>query len=507
MALSYGQTDITLNREVIFMTTTVHAENLQEHFGKTDDPYCHTGETSVRWIRSTTVDGMLETGSREYQREKVASVFWKQNIMRTILSNTYARIPQIHIRVTNCGNDVFKFELIDGQQRVTAILDFLNGDYPLADNLMTYDNIDVGGMGIKELQKKCPEVYNRILSYRITTLWYENLDDDQVSKLFVDVLNNTNDMNSQEIRNAIRGLFSTWIRNKSRFEEQHDLFVRVTVGNGKKSKTTLKHIPKLNLKGRMEVDEWLSQLIYLHEHGLIKGIKNQKLTEWVRNIQSPGGFACVGSQKFRSYSRKWDSLLDFAYKIITSVSVDNQHRLTPMVAMVLVAYANELQKGRGLTINDAKTFTDKFFSVIEKWSDHKKKLYMDETTVTGKQMPPMIELFGGKNENAIATIVKILDKELSLDNKSFGLIELDPRESFTKNDIITKWKEQGRKCYYTGRILAEDELVGDHYVPRSWGIDRGGVTEYINLVVTDSQTNLKKLNMHGDDFIKKLTDK
>ena len=98
MALSYGQTDITLNREVIFMTTTVHAENLQEHFGKTDDPYCHTGETSVRWIRSTTVDGMLETGSREYQREKVASVFWKQNIMRTILSNTYARIPQIHIR-------------------------------------------------------------------------------------------------------------------------------------------------------------------------------------------------------------------------------------------------------------------------------------------------------------------------------------------------------------------------------------------------------------------------
>ena len=119
-------------------------------------------------------------------------------------------------------------------------------------------------------------------------------------------------------------------------------------------------------------------------------------------------------------------------------------------------------------------------------------------------MPPMIELFGGKNENAIATIVKILDKELSLDNKSFGLIELDPRESFTKNDIITKWKEQGRKCYYTGRILAEDELVGDHYVPRSWGIDRGGVTEYINLVVTDSQTNLKKLNMHGDDFIKKI---
>jgi hypothetical protein len=113
-------------------------------------------------------------------------------------------------------------------------------------------------------------------------------------------------------------------------------------------------------------------------------------------------------------------------------------------------------------------------------------------------------LFGGKNENAIATIVKILDKELLVDTKSFGLLEIDPRESFNKQDIINKWKEQGRACYYTGRPLNEDELVGDHYVPRSWGIDRGGVTEYINLVVTDMQTNLQKLNMHGDDFIKKL---
>ena len=485
-------------------TATVHAENLEDHFGKNDEAYCHTGEASVRWLRTATLEGSLETGSREYQREKVASVWWKQNIMRTILFNTYARIPQIHMRVTNCGDGVFKFELIDGQQRTTAILDYLNGDYPLPDNLMTYDNIDVGGMKVAQLKSKCPEVYNRILSYRITTLWYENLDDDQVSKLFVEVLNNTNDMNSQEIRNAIRGLFSTYIRNRSRFEEQHELFTRVTTGTGKKAKTTLKYIPKLNLKGRMEVDEWLSQLVYLYEHGLVKGIKNQKLTDWVRNIQSPGGFAAIGAQKFRTYEKKWDALLDFSYRIITAVDQNNQHRLSPMVAMILVAYANELQKGRGLTINDPKVFTDKFFSVIDKWSDNKKKLYMNETTVTGKQMPPMIELFGGKNENAIATIMKILDKELAVNSKSFGLMEIDPRASFTKQDIIKKWKEQSRKCYYTGRTLNEDELVGDHYIPRSWGIDRGGITEYTNLVVTDSQTNLQKLNMHGDDFIKKL---
>jgi hypothetical protein len=485
-------------------TATVHAENLHEHLGHRDEAYCHTGETSVRWLRTANLEGLLVTGSREYQREKVAPVRWKQNIMRTILYNTYARIPQIHIRATGYGEDVFRFELIDGQQRTTAILDYLNGEYALPDDLMTYDNIDVGGLTVSKLQVKCPEVYNRILAYRITTLWYENLDDDQVSKLFVEVLNNTNDMNSQEIRNAIRGLFSTYVRDRSRFEEQHELFTRVTVGVGSKAKTTLKYIPKLTLRGRMEVDEWLSQLIYLYEHGLVKGIKNQKLTDWVYNIQSPGGFAAMGSQKFRPYRKKWDSLLDFSLRIISAVSRDNQNRLSPMVAMVLISYASELQKGRGLTISDPKMFTDKFFSIIELWSDTSKKLYMNETTAAGKQMPPLIELFGGKNENAIATIVKILDKELLADTKSFGLLEIDPRESFNKQDIINKWKEQGRACYYTGRPLNEDELVGDHYIPRSWGIDRGGVTEYINLVVTDMQTNLQKLNMHGDDFIKKL---
>lgn len=486
------------------MDSIVLAENLHDHFGKTDEAYCHTGEASVRWLRSAVTDKLLETGSREYQREKVAPIWWKQNIMRTILHNTYARIPQIHIRVTNRGSGVFNFELIDGQQRTTAILDYLSGEYPLPEGLMTYDNMDVGGLTVHQLMEKYPEAYNRVLAYRITTLWYENLDDDEVSKLFVEVLNNTNDMNSQEIRNAIRGLFSTYVRNRSRFEEQHELFTRVTVGNGNKAKTTLKYIPKLSLKGRMEVDEWLSQLIYLYEHGLVKGIKNQKLTDWVRNIQSPGGFAAIGAQKFNSYRKKWDKLLDFALRIVESVSSNNQHRLSPMVAMVLVSYANELSTGRGFEIDDTKKFTDKFFSIIEKWSDHKKKLYMNETTVTGKQMPPMIELFGGKNENAIATIVKILDIELTNNAKSFGLIKVDPRASFTEQDIIKKWKEQGKKCYYTGRVLTEGQLVGDHYIPRSWGVEKGGVTEYENLVVTDRQTNLKKLNMHGDDFIKKL---
>jgi hypothetical protein len=489
------------------MTTTVHAETDLDCFGKTDLPISHNGEVSVEWLLTNSGTGMLETGAREYQREKVAPLQWKQNILRTILTDTYAKIPQIHIRVKNLGG-AFYFEAVDGQQRITSLVDFLNNKFPLANGLKTFDNISIGGLTAKELREKYPHILNRIKNYRITTIWYENLDDDQISRLFVEVLNNTNDMKPQEIRNAIRGLLSTYIRNKVRYEDQHKLFTRITIGTGNKAKTHLKHLPKLALKGRMEADEWLSQLIYLNEVGPTNGVSNQKLTEWVRDVQLPGNKAAIGSEsKFKPIQKRCDELLDFSYKIITSVDSTNRHKVTPMSAMLMILYAIQIEK-TGQKISDVKAYTDAYFDVIARWSDTKTKLYINRKTIDGKQMPPMVELFGGKNSNAIGTIFKILDEELDKNPHVFGIIKLDDRESFKKSDILKKWKEQDKKCFYTGRLLTEDQLVGDHFVPRSWGIAKGGVTEYENLRVTDAQTNLKKLNMHGDDFmrlIKKTT--
>jgi hypothetical protein len=117
-----------------------------------------------------------------------------------------------------------------------------------------------------------------------------------------------------------------------------------------------------------------------------------------------------------------------------------------------------------------------------------------------EQMEPFNKLFGGKNTKAIGTITYVLDKELKADMDSFGVIELDIRETFSKPDIIQKWEEQGRKCYYTGEPLDIKQIAGDHYIPRIWGKKKGGLTEYSNLVVTSKKLNGRKLNMSGDEF-------
>ena len=234
----------------------LNCENAEKQFGQTQDPISHNGDISVQFLKDA--HGVsLETGAREYQREKVARLDWKQAIILTILSKSYARIPQIHIRVIPTEGGGFRFEIVDGQQRVSAPLDFIDGKFKLPiDDAYIIDGMDCRGCDIKTIKSKFPKLYSKIMEYRISCLWYENLEDDMISDLFVNILNNVNDMKEQEIRNAVRGLLSSYIRDTARFEEMHDLFERQTIitdKRGNKTKDVLKHFsPSFALKGRME---------------------------------------------------------------------------------------------------------------------------------------------------------------------------------------------------------------------------------------------------------------
>ena len=169
-------------------------------------------------------------------------------------------------------------------------------------------------------------------------------------------------------------------------------------------------------------------------------------------------------------------------------------------------YGYELKTKYGKLITDI--YVRKFFDVYDRWSDTKNlRLYQNEVMfgTQDEQMEPFNKLFGGKNKKAIGTITMVLDNELKMDEDSFGAIAID-NSNFSKPQIIQKWEEQDRKCYFTGHTLELKDIAGDHYIPRSWGVKKGGVTEMDNLVVTSKKLNLRKLNVHGDDFKKMLNE-
>ena len=133
----------------------LNCENAEKQFGQTQDPISHNGDISVQFLKDA--HGVsLETGAREYQREKVARLDWKQAIILTILSKSYARIPQIHIRVIPTEGGGFRFEIVDGQQRVSAPLDFIDGKFklPTDDDAYIIDGMDCRGCDIKKIKSK-----------------------------------------------------------------------------------------------------------------------------------------------------------------------------------------------------------------------------------------------------------------------------------------------------------------------------------------------------------------
>ena len=209
--------------------------------------------------------------------------------------------------------------------------------------------------------------------------------------------------------------------------------------------------------------------------------------------------ACMEEQFDDFKESVLDPLIEFSYDVITSVPSDRKYKLVPMFSQMLILYGYSLKNKYGKLI--IETYVNKFFEVYEKWSNTSTKLYTNEFMfgTDDEQMEPFNKLFGGKNPKAIGTITYVLDKELKEDMDSFGVIEIDTRD-FTRDQIIRKWEEQGRVDFYDKQPLDNKKLVGDHYIPRSWGKKKGGITEYDNLVVTSKSHNLKKLNMSGDEY-------
>lgn len=459
------------------------------------------GIISVSWLMD--IKNNIDKSPRSYQREFVTKEEIRDGVLRTIFQKGMATVPGIHVRAitkrTGDGTIGVLYEVIDGQQRVTSISNFINDIFVTPRELFfRYGDIsnDISNMYCSEIKEKYPSAYEYLLQYYLSCTWYVG-SDEETADLFVNVLNNTNIMNYQEKRNAIRGGLSDFIRDAARpidGKQKYPLLECIAKGDKREYKWM-----SVGTNNRMEMDEWVAIGLFwwlANNKNFENGVNQNELTEWTKEVQRPGGKYANGFNDVK----KAEEFFKYGYSLLKEVDKIHRRKVSPMAAHILIFFAKRLES-MGYKINK-KVFVNYFFEIYDKWNDVKKPLYASERMANGKEsMPQFSKLFVMRNSSRIKTILMVMDRYVKSDAKKFGLTPLDNRAGFSSNDIYQRLLEQGGMDYFTGTPLDIFDAEGDHYIPRSYGIDEGGVTEYKNLVVTSRSNNNAKSNIHGDDFL------
>lgn len=154
----------------------------------------------ITWIPSTHPISDIRDWSNnnrlelrpDYQRNEVWSEVAKIQLIDSILNNI--PIPKVFFSAEIREGETFRV-VIDGQQRLLAILSFLRDEYALK---KPYEG-DYVSMTFSQLPK---EIQNEILNYRIDTNEIRGADDDLIRLIYSRVNKYTVALNKQELRRA-----------------------------------------------------------------------------------------------------------------------------------------------------------------------------------------------------------------------------------------------------------------------------------------------------------------
>jgi hypothetical protein len=109
-----------------------------------------------------------------YQRKSVWSKKKKQALMDSLFRRYY--VPRLVIREVRLSNSEVKYEIIDGQQRITAVQEFFNNEYPLSKSLNDIDN-NLNGKYYKDLNSDIRKYIDKSIKYQADII--KNIEDPQ----------------------------------------------------------------------------------------------------------------------------------------------------------------------------------------------------------------------------------------------------------------------------------------------------------------------------------------
>ncbi|MFJ7858949.1 DUF262 domain-containing protein [Peribacillus sp. NPDC097206] len=244
-----------------------------------------------------------------YQRKSNVWSIEKQSFLIDSLLKNYP-IPPIFLHAvldTNKGKTVYK--VIDGKQRLTSIVKFINDELFLPENFGDDDFGDesLNGLKFSEIDSNSPFKEN-FWTYTIPIEYVDTRDKAVVDKIFDRLNRNGEPLNPQELRNA-------------KYSETNFLKLVKTLSESIFWKERLTDVVEIS---RMEDEEFISELIFTILEGTIDAkpsIIDSLYEKWYERINVDQSLELVINEKFSEVTDFMQNLnLNYEFYKIKGIS-------------------------------------------------------------------------------------------------------------------------------------------------------------------------------------------
>lgn len=372
-----------------------------------------------------------------YQRSAVWKPDQKQLLIDSILRKI--DIPKIYLRETNSNG--FTYEIIDGQQRMRALWEFLSSKFPLAEEaeeVLIADKLyEVAECTYEQLPSKLK--VERIHKYTLDVVIIQQATEDEIADLFFR-LNNGTPLKPAEVRNAMPGEMTKAIRELAR----HPFFSKVSFGNL-----------------RYAHDQVAAQMMMLELNGGPSDIPDRLLSRMYAEYQKKTPKAAV--ERMTEVLVSLDKLFPSKSRLLNRAQTVNVYLLLSFLLA-------------------SSKLTKAFFTDFLAWYQQAEAKRLQDTEYR------LYMTSAANSRRSIEERFKIVVMDFFTSFPAMATIPLDPKRIFDNDQKIEMYARDGQRCQSCKKSVGEFDWHADHIV--AW--IRGGKTILENGQVLCVKCNLKK---------------
>lgn len=385
----------------------------------------------------------------DYQRPVVWSTAQKQLLMDTIVRGY--DIPKLYFR--QISKKPQKFEVVDGQQRLRAIYDFMDGRFKLPKVCEPVLGHNINDLTYNELPIDIRKEFD---VYPLDIIIIDDAEEDEVREMFLRLQNGTT-LKAQEKRNAMPGSMRDFVKLMT----EHTVF-RDSVAFS---------------NSRYSHDHVAAQITLIELNGGLTNIKDRDLNKMYEEQKC---FDANGKA-----ARKIQRVLDYLYRVFP-VKTPELERYNFISLYALVSYLLE-----SFDISDREEAIHTWFISFEQFRREAMKF-------PGDQIDPEIISYHEKISHSTDAYDSLQDRHEYLCRKLFEVIpdikQKDDQRIFTKEQRLVIYRRDGGYCqlkiHCNGEKCNWDNWQADHIIPWS----RGGRTTVANGQVACPACNAAKSN-------------